>query len=224
MDKQPKIIAIVGGSGSGKTWLATRLLQVFGSQAVHLSQDDFYHDLRHLPPSARAAVNFDHPHAIDWPEFERVLRNCRNGNATRMPWYDFATHTRLPEGKDLIPGPLILVEGLSLLWLPRIWELFDLKVFLGCTPQLRLERRLIRDVTERGRTPDSVREQFLKTVAPMHREFVAPQAKWADVILQQPPTETELRKLIKMIQAELPGTRDGESAKASAEEFCLQNT
>lgn len=224
MDMQPKIIGIVGGSGSGKTWLATRLQQVFGSQAVRLCQDDFYHDLGHLPPAARAEANFDHPHAIDWPAFEKVLRDCRDGRSTQVPQYDFATHTRLPKGKELIPGPLILVEGLWLLWLPRIWELFDLKVFLGCTPQLRLERRLIRDVTERGRTPDSVREQFLKTVAPMHREFVAPQAKWADFILQQPPTETELRKLIKLIQAELPDPQAGESAKASAEEFCLQNT
>jgi uridine kinase len=224
MDKQPKIIAIVGGSGSGKTWLATRLLHVFGSQATRLSQDDFYHDLGHLPPSARAKANFDHPHAIDWPAFERVLRDCRSGHITQVPQYDFTTHTRLPVGKNLIPEPLILVEGLWLLWLPRMRELFDLAVFLGCTPQLRLERRLMRDVAERGRTADSVREQFFKTVAPMHREFVAPQAKWADIILRQPPAETELRKLIKMIQAELSDTRAGESAKTAAGEFCLQNT
>src|SRR5882757_905449 len=93
----PKLIAIVGGSGAGKTWLTGRLQRVFGSQAVRLSQDDFYRDLRHLAPTARAKINFDHPRTLDWPELETVLRDCRDGRVTKVPKYDFTTHARLAD-------------------------------------------------------------------------------------------------------------------------------
>ncbi len=223
MKNQPKIIAIVGGSGAGKTWLARRLQHAFGPQA-RLSQDDFYYDLGHLPPPARAKINFDHPRTIDWLAFATVLRDCRDGRITRVPQYNFTTHTRLLEEKLFVPTPLILVEGLWLLWLPQIVELFDLKIFLDCPAQLRLKRRLSRDVAERGRTSGSIREQFSKTVAPMHEQFVAPQAKWADIILQQPPGEAELDGLIETIQLELLETRAPEMTAPEHKEFYLQTT
>src|SRR6266851_10028694 len=163
----PKLIAIVGGSSAGKTRLAERLQRAFGPRAARLSQDDFYRDLGHLPPSSRAKINFDHPRAIDWRSFVAVLRDCRAGRATGLPEYNFATHTRLPDKRTLIPAPLILVEGLWLLWPPQARDLFDLKIFLDCPAQIRLERRLSRDVAERGRTPDSIRRQFSSQVAPM---------------------------------------------------------
>jgi len=219
-----KIVAIVGGSGSGKTWLAGRLQRAFGPQATRLSLDDFYYDLGHLPSNVRSRTNFDHPRTIDWSAFEAVLRDCRTGRETFVPQYDFTTHTRLLEQKLLIPTPLILVEGLWLLWLSQVVELFDLKIFLECPATLRLERRLERDVTERGRTPGSVREQFSKTVAPMHEQFVAPQAKWADIILQQPPDEAALAGLIQTIQSELSGTRAQKTAATAHEEMLLHAT
>src|SRR3954468_16932055 len=105
---QTKLIAIVGGSGSGKTWLAGHLKNALGTQAALLSLDDFYFDLSKLPPEAREQINFDHPQTIDWPLFERALDDCLSGEATGVPQYDFATHTRLPQIELLQPAPLIL--------------------------------------------------------------------------------------------------------------------
>lgn len=218
------IVAIVGGSGAGKTWLARRLQHEFGLQAARLSLDDFYCDFSSLPPTSRIEINFDHPNAIDWPAFEKVLHDCRDGRGTRVPQYDFATHKRLPKEKHFVPTPLILVEGLWLLWLPRIGELFDLKIYLDCLPQLRLERRLARDVIERGRTPDSIRRQFEETVSPMHEQFVAPQIKQADIIVKQPTTETEFQRLKQSIRLEMNEARVIERTGALSEEFYLQAT
>lgn len=194
----------MGGSGAGKTRLADRLQNALGTGAARLSLDDFYRDRSCLPQAARDEINFDHPDAIDWPLFEEVLRDCRAGRAVRTPRYDFATHTRRPVDGDFIPAPLVLVEGLWLLWQPQIHELFDLKIFLDCPVQLRLERRLARDVAERGRSPDSVREQFWKTVAPMHEQFVSPQAKWADLVLQTPLDETEFHQVRDKLSTKRP--------------------
>jgi len=220
----PKLVAIFGGSGAGKTWLARRLQHEFSPHAARVALDDFYCDLGYLPPVSRAKVNFDHPNAIDWPAFEGVLRDCRDGRVARMPQYDFATHTRGPAENVLPPSPLILVEGLWLLWLPQVGELFDLKIFLDCPEELRLERRLCRDVVERGRTPDSVRHQFSSTVAPMHEQFVAPQAKWADVILSQPPAELDLHELNRTIQLIMERPCVSEMMTPSARELCLLAT
>lgn len=199
MRNQNQLIAIVGGSGSGKTWLAEQLQRALGASAVRLSLDDFYRDRSSLPLPARQEINFDHPHAIDWQQFEQVLHDCRHGRPTCVPRYDFATHVRKLSGKEVLPAPFVLVEGLWLLWRPRIAKWFDLKIFLDCPAHLRLERRLMRDLSERGRSADAIYSQFWKTVVPMHDQFVAPQAGLADIILQSPPGETALRKLNEKI-------------------------
>lgn len=198
-----RLIAIVGGSGSGKTRLAGQLQRALGSTAAQISLDDFYKDQSHLPPEQRAGVNFDHPAKIDWPLFVRVLHDCRAGSTTHVPRYDFVTHTRR-RGSELAPSPLILVEGLWLLWPPSVRGLFDLKIFLDCPMQLRLERRLARDVNERGRTAESVRNQFWKSVAPMHQRFVVPQIQQADIVIKQPSEETDLRRLVETLQQLAP--------------------
>jgi len=203
MKNKTKLIAITGGSGAGKTWLAEKLQRALGTQAARISLDDFYKDLSHLPPTQRAEVNFDEPHAIDWPLFEAAMLGCLAGRTMPLPQYDFTTHTRLPHAGLFSPAPLVLVEGLWLLWSPQVAELFDLKIFLDCPAQLRFERRLARDVTARGRTPDSVGEQFLKTVAPMHDRFVEPQAKWADIILTQPASEADIQEIVEIVQMEM---------------------
>ena len=203
MKNQTKLIAIAGGSGAGKTWLADRLQHAFGPRAARLSLDDFYRNRSHLPSEARAEINFDHPDAIDWPLFEQVVGNCRQGRPTPAPRYDFATHARLPGRENFVPAPLVLVDGLWLLWRPHLLQWFDLKIYLDCPAQLRLERRLGRDVAERGRSPEAVRGQFWKTVAPMHDQFVAPQAKWADLTLKTPVNRGELRELVEILELEL---------------------
>lgn len=219
---QPKLVAIVGGSGAGKTWLADYLHHALGSNVARLSLDDFYLDVGHLSPERRAKINFDHPFAIDWQLAETVLCDCRAGRVTNAPHYDFATHTRLPYRKPSPPKSLVLVDGLWLLWQPRISELFDLKIFLDCPAQLRFERRLTRDVAERGRTPDFVQEQFWQTVAPMHDRYVAPQARFADIILKQPPGDLELREVTEILQVEMLEMFANETLEAAENEVCLQ--
>jgi uridine kinase len=197
---RPKLIALVGGSGAGKTWLSRRLEEALGFPVTRLSLDDFYRDHSHLAPVARERVNFDHPREIDWRLAERALLGCRAGRAVLVPRYSFVTHTRQSKLKRLTPKPVILVDGLWLLWSPCVRRLFDLRVFLHCPHRLRLERRLARDVAHRGRDDRSVRRQFQKTVAPMHKRFVAPQAQWADVVLRQPPGQREIEHLAAVIR------------------------
>lgn len=218
----PKMVAIIGGSGAGKTWLADRLQHKLGSETARLSLDSFYFDFGHLSPARRAKINFDHPSAIDWQLAENVLRHCRAGRVTDVPCYDFTTHTRLSYLQSWSPKPLILVDGL---WLqPRLLELFDLKIFLDCPAQLRLERRLSRDTVERGRTPDSVRRQFFKHVAPMHELHVAPQSRWADIIFKQPANETELDEWVETIRLKLFGVHAPEMIAPLREEHYAQTT
>jgi uridine kinase len=200
MKPPPKLIALVGGSGAGKSWLARQLQQALDLPVARLSLDDFYRDQSHLAPAARDRVNFDHPRAIDWRLAQSVLLGCRAGRTVYVPRYNFVTHTRRPTFKTLIPRPVILVDGLWLLWPPRVRRLFDLRIFLHCPERLRLDRRLARDVRERGRDDRSVRRRFQKTVAPMHKRFVAPQARWADVVLRRPPGQREIESLVRAIE------------------------
>ena len=196
-----KLIALVGGSGAGKSWLAARLCQTFGDEATSLSLDDFYRDLSHLIPSEREEINFDHPGTIDWPLFEGVLRELQHRVTTWAPRYSFVSHTRLPEREPRAPRPFIFVEGLWLLWLPQVRELFNLRIFLDCIQSLRWQRRLARDLNERGRTRDSIYEQFWNVVAPMHERFVEVQKAWADLVIGQSINQTEFGRLVATIRA-----------------------
>jgi len=197
----PKLIALVGGSGAGKTWLANHLSQVLGDEAMSLSLDDFYHDLSALPPAERDKVNFDHPDAIDWSLFEKVLRELQSGASVLAPRYDFSSHTRLTEGEPCHPRPFIFVEGLWLLRNPGLRELFDLRVFLRCSESLRWQRRLTRDLNERGRIADSICKQFWNVVAPMHDQFVKVQEAQADLVFEEPIYQNELDGLVVAIRA-----------------------
>jgi uridine kinase len=188
------MIAIVGGTGAGKGWMAGRLCKLLGEHACRLSLDDFYRDRSHLAPARRARVNFDIPRAIDWSCAKQVLNDCRLGQATRVPRYDFSTHSQLPVRDELQPRPLVLVEGLWLLWPRSTRGLFALKIYLDCPASLRLSRRRVRDVAERGRTADAVERQF-QMLAPLHERYVEPQKRWADLILTQPFKEEDIAQL-----------------------------
>lgn len=190
----PLLVAIVGGSGAGKSLLAKKLKAAFPGRAACFSLDSFYHDLSRLASAQRREVNFDHPNAIDWLEFERVLRNCRDGRAA-VPRYDFRIHCRGPGLHRLIPKPFILVDGLWLLRRPAIRRLFDFRIFVDCPERTRLARRLARDLVSRGRTEPHVRRQFRETVQPMHRKYVQPQKRWADVVLRGCWGSREVRQL-----------------------------
>ena len=194
------LIAIVGGSGSGKSWLADHLHTALAPAAVLVSLDDFYLDNSHLPPGRRALRNFDHPRALDWDELLRVLNRLRRGQSARVPQYDFATHTRHGHGKRVEARPVVLVEGILALHHPALRDLYDLSVFVSCAAELRLERRLARDVATRGRHPDDVHRQFHQQVQPMHERFVEPQRKWANLVLEPPIGSRQVRQTAAAIR------------------------
>jgi len=207
MPSRSQLIALVGGSGAGKTWLARGLQEALDLPVTRLSLDDFYRDQSHLAPSLRERVNYDRPQAIDWKLAKAALLGCRAARTVYVPRYSFVTHTRLRTLKRVAPRPVILVDGLWLLWWPRVRNLFDLRIFLHCPAHLRLQRRLERDMADRGRDDNSVRRQFKETVAPMHKRFVAPQAKWADVVLRQPPSQRDVERLAAVITSRVRGGR-----------------
>jgi len=184
--KQPVHVAIVGGSGSGKTWLAEKLAASLAPQAARLSLDDFYRDLSSLPTKDRDKVNFDDPAAIDWEKFREIISAMRVGEAMALPRYDFATHTRTREPQVFTPPPLVVWDGLWLLHHGWLRGQFAASVFVECDAEERFRRRAERDVRERGRTLESVRRQFIEHVEPMHEKFVEPQRKWAALCLTSP--------------------------------------
>ena len=194
-----RLVAIVGGSGAGKTWLADHLQKTIGHDADRLSLDDFYRDRSHLTPAQRETINFDHPRAIDWPLVNATLRTCRAGRSFRVPRYDFVNHVRLPGRQLCRPKPLIIVEGLWLLLRPSVRSLFVLRIFMDCPVRVRLARRLARDAAERGRSRESVRSQFWETVVPMHERYVAPQTRWAHFIMENPPRPDRVRQLTDLL-------------------------
>jgi uridine kinase len=195
MSETAKLVAIVGGSGAGKTWLSDELHKSLPDLSVRLSQDSFYRDRSHLSPSQRLRVNYDRPQAIDWPTLEHALEECKRRRPVRVPEYDFQTHERLEDSNVLSPRPLVIVDGLWLLHHPRIRKLFDLRIFIQCPLKLRLRRRIQRDVAERGRDRHSVRRQFYCHVDPMHRRYVQPQCRMADILLNHPPGREEVEML-----------------------------
>ncbi len=201
MKTRTRLVAIVGGSGSGKSWLASQLQERLGQTATRICLDDFYRDQSHLSPGRRSRINFDHPRAIDWPAFEEVLRRSRQGQPFQVPCYDFKTHTRTGLSKPHNPGEFLLIDGLWLLRRPIVRTLFDLRVFIDCPESTRLNRRLDRDTRQRGRTDASVRDQFRNLVAPMHDRFVAPQKLRAHVVLESPVREAQLRELLQTVHA-----------------------
>jgi uridine kinase len=181
---KPFIIGIAGGTGSGKTTVARRIYESLHlDSAVFLDQDSYYRELGHLPLEERKLVNFDHPDAVDSELLARHLEALAAGDAIQKPTYDFAAHTRAAGSVTVESRDVILVEGILLFVEPRLRDLFDLKIFVDTEADVRFIRRLQRDLEMRGRTIDSVIEQYLTTVRPMHFEFVEPSKRYADIIL-----------------------------------------
>jgi len=197
---RPLLVAIVGGSGSGKTWLAERLAAALSPRAARLSLDDFYRDRSHLSSARRERLNFDHPRAIDWRAVEMALKQLLREGAARIPCYDFGTHCRLARSTVLKAKPIILMEGLWLLQRRSVRALFDFSIFLDCSGTLRLRRRLERDLRTRGRSEASVRKQFRQAVQPMHALYVAPQAKFANLVLESQCGRKQVQRLAAVLR------------------------
>lgn len=194
-------VAVVGGTGSGKTTLTRALCDTLGDRCAALDHDSYYRDLSHLTPADRAAVNFDHPDSLENDLLIAHLGSLRRGVPIDKPKYCFATHTRLPQTVRIAPRPVVIVEGILLLALPELHDVFDLRVFVDVDADVRALRRLRRDVSERGRTIDSVFAQWIETVRPMHERFVAPARDAADLVVSG---EAPLPQTIKRILRSLP--------------------
>lgn len=180
------IIGISGGTGSGKTTVANRILEsVKASEVVFIQQDSYYRNLKDLPLDYRHVANFDHPDALDNDLLVNHIRKLRAGESVELPIYDFRTHTRATETRPVEPRPIVIVEGILIFADPRLLEQMDIKVFVDTPDDIRFIRRLRRDIDERGRTLESVIEQYVGTVRPMHIQFVEPSKRYADVIIPE---------------------------------------
>ncbi|MBA3442704.1 MAG: uridine kinase [Pyrinomonadaceae bacterium] len=180
------IIGICGGTGSGKTTVARRILQCVGAEDVaFIQQDSYYLDLAQMPLDHRRRANFDHPDAINNDLMVEHVRALKAGQAVELPIYDFKTHTRRRETMLIEPKRIVIVEGILIFAELRLIEEMDVKIFVDTPDDIRFIRRLQRDIAERGRTVDSVIEQYFASVRPMHMQFVEPSKRLADVIIPE---------------------------------------
>lgn len=199
------MIGIAGGTGSGKTTVANMVLQQVGAHRIaYLSHDAYYRDLTNLLPAQRAQVNFDHPDSLESELMIQHILQLRRWEPVEMPVYDFTTHSRTTRTIRVEPRRVVLVEGILIFAEPRIREVCDVKIFVDTDPDIRFIRRIQRDITERGRTVESVIKQYLSTVRPMHLEFVEPSKRYADVIIPEGGLNTvALDMVIARIEAML---------------------
>jgi len=183
---KPVTIAVAGGSGSGKTTVARVILSRIGVENIaYLPHDSYYRDLSDLPGEQRALINFDHPDSLDSELFIEHIQMLQQGQPIPMPVYDFSTDRRTAEVKMIQPQRVILVEGILIFAEPKLRELFDVRIFVDTDDDVRFIRRLQRDITERGRSIESVINQWLQTVRPMHLEFVEPSKRYAHIIIPE---------------------------------------
>ncbi len=181
---KPFVIGVAGGSGSGKSTVTRQVLASIGPQmASVVFQDDYYCDQSHLSPKARRITNYDHPQAFDWPLLVQHLQTLCRGEPIEMPTYDFSQDNRAALTTTVKPAPVIVVEGLFALYDADLRDMMSLKIFVDTAPDVRFIRRLQRDIAERGRSTESVITQYMDTVRPMHKQFIEPTKRHADVIL-----------------------------------------
>jgi uridine kinase len=178
------IIGVCGGTASGKTIFAKKILEIVGSDSIiYLEHDAYYKGLDQLPLELQQEKNFDHPDSLDNELFIQHLHTLQANQSIERPIYDFTKHRRTSETYRIMPRPVILVDGILIFAIEELRQMFDIKVYIDAEADIRLARRLQRDIFERGRTPQSVLDQYLKTVRPMHKQFVEPSKNYADIII-----------------------------------------
>lgn len=191
------IVGIAGGTGSGKTTIANKLAAALPEDGVSkIEHDSYYRDRSDLSYEERCALNFDHPESLDNELLVEHLRSIKQGFPALVPVYDFTTHARSSETVRIDPKPLIIIEGILVFAIPALRKLMDIKIFVDTDADIRVFRRIRRDLEQRGRTFQAVRDQYYKTVRPMHLEFVEPSKRWADLIVPEGGDNTVALDLI----------------------------
>ncbi|MFW5713484.1 MAG: uridine kinase [Brevefilum sp.] len=211
-ESKTMVVGIAGGTGSGKTTLADLILKRVGRDRItYLPHDAYYRDQKSLPLEERAKVNYDHPDSLETELLVDHIHQLKNGQAVEMPVYDFTTHSRKDETVLVEPKPVLIVEGILIFVEKELRNLFDMKIYVDTDADIRFIRRLTRDIEERGRTVQSVIEQYLDTVRPMHLEFVESSKRNADIIVPEGGLNTValdmvIARLLSLLNGELPVT------------------
>jgi uridine kinase len=204
------VFGVAGGTASGKTTVASSILDAVGaSQVAYLAHDAYYKDMGHLPLEERAQLNYDHPDSLETDLLVKHVQKLLNGKPIDVPIYDFTQHRRTERTSLVSPCPIILIEGILIFTHRRLRELMDIKVYVDTDPDVRFIRRMTRDMNERGRSLESIVTQYLKTVRPMHLEFVEPSKRYADVIIprggmNQVALDMVVSRLVELLRQQQP--------------------
>ena len=195
-------IGVYGGTGSGKTTIVSKIVSEFPTNEIQvISQDSYYKDTSHLTFEERCALNFDHPDAIDFPLLYQHVNSLKKGDNIEQPVYSFETHNRTKETVTVVSKKILIIEGILILNYPKLRSLFDLKIYIDADSDMRMERRVSRDISERGRTPEEVLNRYLNTLKPMHKQFIEPMKVHADITLENHQnTPLNLSELIDKIK------------------------
>jgi uridine kinase len=203
------VIGIAGGTGAGKTTVSRTVAETVGEAVTRIPLDNYYEDLSHLEYEERAEVNYDHPSAFEWELLRAQLDSLLMGQPVEMPQYDFEVHNRKDERVTVEPSDVIVLEGILSLFDEQVVEMLDLKVYVMTDADVRILRRIERDVVDRDRDLEGVIDQYLETVKPMHEQFVEPTKKNADVIIPEGANRMAVDLLVEKVEAELaPGDRE----------------
>ena len=179
------IIGVFGGTGSGKTTIVNQIVSDFNTSDIQvISQDAYYKDNSNITYQARCLLNFDHPEAIDFELLYQHLSALKNGETIEQPVYNFKTHNRTDKTLEISPKKILILEGILIMNYPKLRSLLDLKVFIDTNNDMRMERRVNRDISERGRTPKEVMDRYINTLKPMHDQFIEPMKIYADVVIE----------------------------------------
>ena len=210
------VIGIAGGTGAGKTTVARLVGRSMGDSVTRIPLDNYYEDLSHLPFEEREAVNYDHPSAFEWELVREQLSSLLDGSPIEMPTYDFGVHNRTDETIRVEPTDIVIIEGIFALYDDAVRELCDLRLYVETDADVRILRRIERDVIDRGRDLEGVIDQYLSTVKPMHEQFVEPSKAHADLIVPEGANSVAVNLLEERIRAEVAGTA-GDWTRESAE-------
>jgi uridine kinase len=199
------VVGIAGGSGAGKTTVSRLIAESVGESVTRIPIDNYYKDLSHLDLEERSEVNYDHPDAFEWELLREQLQQLLSGQAVEMPQYDFEIHNRKDERETVEPTEVIILEGILSLYDDEINEMLDLRLYVETDADVRILRRIERDVIERGRDLEGVIDQYLSTVKPMHEQFIEPTKKAADLIIPEGANSVAINLLEEKLQAEVNG-------------------